>query len=100
MIDFIRESVRPKRDFDDRHFTPRELRLMANLAERFRDDLTRLMINVTHQERGPWAAIWDNGHGNLDRIPYLLAVRDTDSHAEIVREAASEREAIRLAHVR
>ncbi len=29
VIDVVRESVRPKRDFDDRHFTPRELRLMA-----------------------------------------------------------------------
>lgn len=100
VIDFFRESVRPKRDFVDSHFTPRELRLMSKLAERFRDDLTRLMINVTHQERGPWAAIWDNGQGNLDRIPYMLAIRDDDTHAEVVREAAAEREAIRLAHVR
>ena len=99
IVDFVRESVRPKRDFDDSHFTRRELRLMTELAERFRDDFSRPMIGVTHAERGPWAAIWDHGHGNLGRIPYALAIRDEDPNAEIIREAAAEVEAIRLAHV-
>ena len=98
VVDFVRESVHPKRPFDDSHFTRRELRLMADLAERFRDDFSKPMINVTHAERGPWAAIWDNGHGNLERIPYALAIRSEDPHAEVVREAAVELEAIRLAH--
>ena len=57
------------------------------------------MINITHAERGPWAAIWDNGRGNLERIPYSLAIRSDDPHGEVVREAAAELEAIRLAHV-
>lgn len=99
VVDFVRESVRPKRDFDDSHFTRRELRLMADLADRFREDFSKPMIGVTHAERGPWAAIWDNGQGNLERIPYALAIRNDDPHADIVREAAKELEAIRLAHV-
>lgn len=98
VVDFVRESVHPKRAFDDSHFTRRELRLMANLAERFCDDFSKPMINLTHAERGPWAAIWDNGQGNLERIPYALAIRSDDPHAEVVREAAAELEAIRLAH--
>lgn len=98
VVDFVRESVRPKRDFDDAHFTKRELRLMAALAERFRDDFSKPMINVTHAERGHWAAIWDNGHGNLERIPYTLAIRSGDAHAEAVLQAAAELEAIRHAH--
>ncbi|MGV8923897.1 MAG: hypothetical protein ACOH1L_11220 [Thermomonas sp.] len=99
MIDYVRETVRPRRAFDDSHFTPRELRVMAQLAERFRMDYSRPMINVTHAERGPWDAIWDNGRGRLDRIPYSLAIRDDDPNADIVREAATEREAIRQAHL-
>ena len=98
VIDYVRETVRPKRAFDDSHFTRRELGLMARLADRFRDDLSQPMINVTHVERGPWNAIWDNGRGNLDRIPYALAIRDEDPNAEIVREAAAEREGIRQAN--
>lgn len=98
VVDFVRESVRPKRAFDDSHFTKRELRLMATLADRFRDDFSKPMINFTHAERGPWAAIWDNGNGNLERIPYTLAIHSGDPHAEVVLDAAAELEAIRHAH--
>lgn len=99
VIDYVRETVRPKRAFDDSHFTPRELRLMAKLAKRFQHDYSQPMINVTHAERGPWDAIWDNGRGNLERIPYSLAIRDDDAHAGIVRESAAEHEAIRQAQL-
>lgn len=98
VVDFVRESVRAKRAFDESHFTRRELRLMGELAERFHDDYSKPMIGVTHAERGPWAAIWDNGQGNLERIPYALALRGDDPHAEVIREAAAELEAMRLAH--
>jgi len=97
VIDFVREAVRPKRAFDDSHFTRRELRLMIELAERFCTDYSKPMVNVTHVERGPWSAIWDNGRGDLDRIPYSLAIRDDDPHAEVIREAAAEHEGIRRA---
>ena len=99
VINYVRETVRPKRDFDDSHFSRRELRLLGQLAERFRQDYSQPMINVTHAERGPWDAIWDNGRGNLERIPYSLAIRDDDAHAEVVRESAAEHEAIRQAQL-
>lgn len=99
VIDYVRESVRPKRDFDDRHFSRRELQLMEQLAERFRRDFSKPLINVTHAERGPWDMIWDNGRGNLERIPYALAIRDDDPHANAIREAAQEHEGIRLAQL-
>lgn len=98
VIDYERLTVRPKRPFDDSFFTRRELRLMEQLAERFRTDYSQPLINVTHQERGPWSAIWDNGQGYLERIPYALAIRDEDPNARFVREAAAEQEGIRLAH--
>ena len=97
VIDYERLTVQPRRAFDDSYFTRRELRLMAQLAERFRTDYSQPMINVTHAERGPWNAIWDNGRGYLERIPYALAIRDEDPNAEIVRDAAAEREGIRQA---
>lgn len=99
VIDYVREAVRPKRAFDDSHFTRRELRLMEQLAVRFRTDYSQPMINVTHAERGPWSAIWDDGRGNLERIPYALAIRDDDPHAEVVREAAAEHEGVRRAQL-
>lgn len=53
VLDYVRESVHPKRPFDDSHFSKRELRLMAALAERFCEDYSQPMINITHAERGP-----------------------------------------------
>lgn len=100
VVDFVRESVRPKRAFDETHFTKRQLRLMEQLAERFRDDDSKPMSGVTHEERWPWASIWDDGRGNLESIPYALAIRDEDPHAEVIREAAAEREGIRRAGLR
>ena len=98
VVDYVRESVVPKREFDDSHFSRREMRLMRDLAARFREDFSRPMIGVTHEERGPWAAIWDNGRGYLERIPFALAIRDEDPLADVTREAAAEYEGIRLAH--
>jgi len=99
VIDFVREAVRPKRALDDSHFTRRELRLMAERADRFRTDYSKPMVNVTHAERGPWSGIRDNGRGDLDRIPYSLAIPDDDPHAEVIRGAAVEREGIRRAQM-
>ena len=88
VIDFVRETVRTRVPFDDSHFTPRELRLMRELAERFRDDMSRPMINVTHAESGPWSAIWDNGRGRNERIPFNLAIPSDDPQRDAILESA------------
>jgi len=100
VIDYVRERVVPKREFNGEHFTPREMRLMNQLAERFRTDYSKPLVNVTHAERGPWDLIWDNGHGHLERIPYALAIRNDDPHAEAVREYAEEYAGILAANAR
>lgn len=97
VIDYVREQVIPLRDFDRSHFTPREVRIMASLAQRFRDEYSQPMVNFTHAERGPWAKIWNNGHGRLQPIPYTLAVGDDDLHRDAILEAAAEFEGIQNA---
>jgi uncharacterized phage-associated protein len=97
VIDYVRETVHPRVDFDPRHFTRRELGLMSELAERFRDDLTKPMINVTHEETGPWCAIWDNGRGRNERIPLNLAVRMHDPDRDAILESANHHAGIRAA---
>ena len=97
VIDHERLRVVPKVAFDDRHFTRRELTLMNDLAQKFRDELSRPLINYTHAELGPWAKIWDGGRGNLERIPYSLAVPDDDPHGHAVLEAADDYQNIRFA---
>lgn len=97
VIDYIRERIVPRRAFDSTHFTRRELDIMGALAQRFHDDLSQPMVNVTHDESGPWAKIWNNGQGHLQPIPYTLAVPDSDPYADAILESASEYEAVRAA---
>jgi uncharacterized phage-associated protein len=97
VIDYERETVVAMRPFDDSAFTKREMRLMADLARRFRDEMTKPMVDYTHAERGPWDKIWDDGRGNFERIPYSLAVPDDDPNRDAILEAAREYEAMAAA---
>lgn len=90
VYDYGREKVVPLRNFDERHFSRRELRLMQALAEKYHDELSKPLVNFTHAELGPWARIWDGGRGNQERIPYTLAVADADPHGRIVLDSADE----------
>jgi len=94
VFDYDRLRIEPKADFDEQYFTRRELQLMRELATRHRDEMTRPLVGLTHEERGPWDKIWDGGRGNDQRIPYALAVPDDDPNREAILEAASDRDAI------
>ena len=90
IFDYLRETAVAKVDFDDSHFTKRELRIMADLAQRFRESLSKPMIDVTHAELGPWKKIWDGGRGNNERIPYSLAIADDGPWREAIVASAQE----------
>lgn len=97
VFDYGRQRVEPRVDFSDSHFTKRELQLMREIAERHQDDMTAPLVGLTHEERGPWDKIWDDGRGNDQRIPYVLAVPDDDPNREAVLQAAAEYEALAVA---
>lgn len=97
VFDYDRLRIEASAPFDDRHFTKRELKLMQELAARYRDEMTRPLIGLTHEERGPWDKIWDGGRGNDARIPYSLAVPDDDPNRDAILKAASEYEAMQKA---
>lgn len=90
IFDCMRETVVPRVQFDDSHFTKRELRIMSDLAERFRESLSKPMIDVTHAELGPWVKIWDAGRGNNERIPYALALGDENPYQDAILASAQE----------
>ncbi len=100
VIDYVRERVVAKIQFNESLYTKRELRLMDELAHRFRHELTKPLVNFTHVERGPWDKIWDDGRGNNERIPYTLAVDESQPHGAAVLESAREYEGIRAADSR
>ena len=94
VIDYTRERVVPRRNFIPKQFTRRELALMDELAARFRDEMSRPLINFAHAELGPWAKIWDDGRGRNERIPYSLAAADDDPNREAVLDYAREHDGI------
>jgi hypothetical protein len=98
VIDYVRETVVPLVAFDDSHFTKRELRIMDELAARYRDTFSPAMIDVTHAENGAWAKIWQDGRGMSEAIPYALGLDPDSPSRESILEIAREREAIRRTH--
>jgi uncharacterized phage-associated protein len=97
VIYFIRERVVPKPQFDGALFTRRELRLMKDLSTQFFGELTKPLVGFTHAERGPWDKIWDGGKGNNERIPYALALSDSDPNRDAILELAREYEGVAAA---
>ncbi len=94
VIDFVRETVAAQAEFDDSHFSKRELRIMANLAEQYCDERSGRMIDVTHAENGAWAHVWNNGRGFDLPIDYALSLRDDDPHRAAILEFAHEHQAL------
>lgn len=99
VIDYERQAVtlNPGVAFDPVPFSPRQLRILDELAHRYRGDLSGPMIDVTHEQNGAWARTWQEGEGRFRAIPYELAIDDdagADSMREIAREQAMYRSAI------
>jgi len=97
VFDYVRQTVLPMAEFDDSHFTKRELRIMDQLAARYRDTLSPAMIDVTHAENGAWAKVWRDGLGNFGAIPYELSLPEDDPSRKAILRIADEQEAIREA---
>lgn len=94
VIDYVRETVAAQTEFDDSHFSNRELRIMAKLAEQYREELSHRMIDVTHAENGAWARVWNSGRGFDQPIDYAMSLRDDDPHRAAILEFAREHQAL------
>lgn len=94
VFDYYRDQVYAQAEFDDRHFTKRELRIMAELADKYRDVMSPEMIDLTHVENGAWAKIWRNGQGFDHPIPYHMALAVDEPNRDAILEAARDYEAM------
>ncbi|EQD41310.1 hypothetical protein B1A_16135 [mine drainage metagenome] len=84
-------AVNPISDFDDTHFTKRELRIMRGLANEYRDTQSEDMIEATYLENQPWHKTYSKKGGQQEHIPYNLAFRRQE--AEAMDEVVAERDA-------
>ncbi|WP_345796601.1 Panacea domain-containing protein [Castellaniella sp. MT123] len=100
IIDYTRQTVRPRAGvtFDDQDFSPRQLRIMRDLADRYQDTWSPIMIDVTHTQNGAWDRVWRGGEGRSNPIPYELGIPDDDPNKSAVLAIAQEQAMFQAAH--
>lgn len=65
----LRRDLKARAQFDKKWFTPRELKVLARIAEFFRDLPAEDMTKFSHENTKPWATTYDNGKGEGRLIP-------------------------------
>lgn len=92
VVNYTRFSVVANEDaiFDDSEFSDRQLRIMAELVDKYRDTKSETMIDVTHAQNGAWDKIWQDGKGAHQPIPYALGIADDAPDKQILLEVAKE----------
>lgn len=81
-------GIKAKKPFNGKHFTKRELRILKNICEIFRDAKAEHMVEASHMPNEPWDTT-KKSKGMYSLIDYSLAL---DSSIEsITKEEAKER---------
>ncbi|MCL4546159.1 MAG: Panacea domain-containing protein [Deltaproteobacteria bacterium] len=81
-------EIKPKKKFNDKYFTKRELRILEQVAYIFKEAKAEDMTNISHLEGMPWEkTIQTKGKGH--KIDYFLALDKTKNSLSL--EEALER---------
>lgn len=93
-VDYVRQAVKVNADinFNDELFTPRELRIMSDIAEKFSETKSAKLIDVTHEQNGAWDKVWRKGLGDRQSIPYALALKDDHASRDALIEIGAEQQ--------
>ena len=65
----LRRDLKARSQFDKKWFTPRELKILAHIAEFFGDLAAEDMSKFSHGNKKPWASVYDNAKGTGRLIP-------------------------------
>lgn len=68
-------KIEPKIEFDDSHFSKRELRILQELAERYKDSVADDLVEATHIDTLPWHRVFVEENRRQEEIPYIYALR-------------------------
>ncbi len=90
--ELLRRDLKPRVEFDKKWFTKRELKVLARIAEFFRDLKANDMSEFSHQNRKPWASIYKDGKGQGRLIPPELVFEADPLMHEVPRIAAEDLE--------
>lgn len=99
VIDYDRQAVKVNKGvaFSDELFTPRELRIMSDFAEKYRETKSARLIDVTHEQNGAWDKVWQKGFGDRKTIPYALALKDDHANRDALIEIGAEQHMYQVA---
>ena len=85
---FLSNEIVPKQDFDSALFTKRELDLLANLSNKYKNITATDLVEITHASNSPWEKVYNsNPYAEID---YKL-VLDNKSDS-ITKEEVEEKE--------
>ncbi len=93
-------EMKPKKKFDDKYFTKRELRILEQVACIFKEAKAEDMTDISHLEGMPWEkTIETKGKGH--KIDYLLALDNTEKSLskDEVLERIKEKEEFKRAFI-
>lgn len=92
VIDYERQAVKVNAGvvFDDSYFTPRELRIMQSISDKYHKTYSPKMIDVTHEQNGAWDKVWQNGRGAQQYIPYALSIQDDNENRNALLEIGAQ----------
>ena len=88
--EFFKEVV-PKKKFNSLYFSDREMKILREVAEIFRDAQAEVMVEATHLKNSPWEKT-KNDKGMLQEIDYDLALDGSSDQLdpEIIKERREE----------
>lgn len=89
-------EIKPKKKFDDKYFTKRELRILEKIAFIFKEAKAEDIVEASHLPNHPWDKTI-RSKGEKAKIDYMLALDDSESSLPLVEvfERIKDREAIR-----
>ena len=85
--------INSKQQFNDQHFSKRELQIMNDLSRKYKSTNAEDMVEATHLENLPWDVIYNKQGKHWSLIPYELAyqsqefnemARVTQEHCEVI----------------
>jgi uncharacterized phage-associated protein len=94
---FYTLSVKPLKEPDLSNFSKREINLIQNLAEEYKNVTAVDIVEKTHLENLPWYRVYIKENKPYDLIPYLYAIDTTkDEHIlELAKESKEMKDAYR-----
>lgn len=87
-------KIETTKEFDPNYFSRRELKLMSNLVEQYKDSSADEMIEATHLENLPWYKVYELDKDRQSIIPYELALRRAERE-EMLRMIAEREQVMR-----